>query len=242
MTFGRPAQSKPISLTEKAVIELREAILRLEHPPGAPLRLDALQQRYGLSSSPLREALNRLMADGLVLQDSNRGFRVAGVNAAEFRELTEMRLLLETEALRQSLRLGDDAWEGRVVAARHQLRKAEEELPQVTAALDERWSAAHRAFHLELFSGCPSQRLRRECAQLFGEADRYRRLTAEVRRSPRNKDAEHAAIMTAALARDEARAVELLRAHIQFTFDAMIQSLLGDDVRPSQRRSLRSAA
>ncbi len=239
MPSGSP--TRPLSLTERAALDLREAILRLDHPPGTPLRLEALQQRYGLSSSPLREALNRLVADGLVVQDSNRGFRVTEVSLAEFRELTEVRLLIEPETLRRSVREGDDAWEGRIVAAHHQLRRAEEDQPQVNPVLDGRWAAAHHTFHQELVSGCSSTRLRRECAQLFSEAERYRQVTARVRRLPRNKHAEHTAIMTAVLARDEARAVELLREHIQFTADAMSEALRTDEIRIDKAR-LRSAA
>lgn len=217
--------SKPLSLTERTLGDLREAILRLDYAPGSPLRLDTLQQQYSLSSTPLREALNRLVSEGLVVQDSNRGFRVSEISQAEFEELTEMRLLLEPEALRVSITHGDDAWEGRVVAAHHRLRKAEEAQPLTSAVLDQSWSDAHRAFHLELFSGAPSQRLQRQCATLFAEGERYRRITARLRRRPRDKGAEHGALMQAALDHDADRAVELLRGHILSTADGMIEAL-----------------
>lgn len=239
MQTGR--SSKPLSLTERAIFDLRAAILHLDHPPGSALRLDALQQRYGLSSSPLREALSRLVADGLVVQDSNRGFRVAEVSLEAFRELTEVRLLIEPETLRRSVREGDEAWEGRVVAAHHQLRRAEEDLPQRNPVLDARWAAAHQTYHFELLSGCQNARLRRECVQLFSDAERYRQVTARIRRAPRDKNTEHTDIMTAALARDEARAAQLLREHIQFTAEAMAEALHGEERRGGTPRILSAA-
>ncbi|TAL01439.1 MAG: FCD domain-containing protein, partial [Rhodospirillaceae bacterium] len=210
---------KQLSLTEHTLNELREAILRIDHEPGSALRLDALQKQYGTSSSPLREALNRLVSEGLVTQDSNRGFRVATISLDEFRDMTEMRLLLEPEALRRSIEYGDDEWEGRVIAAHHRLRRAEEGKTSISPTLDEDWSTVHRAFHLELFSGGPSLRLQKQCASLFTEAERYRRVTARLRQRPRDKGAEHAAIMAAALDRDSGLAVTLLRNHIQSTAD-----------------------
>ena len=227
---------RPSSLTEKALGQLREAILRADHAPGTALRLDALQRQYGLSSSPLREALNRLVSEGLVRQDSNRGFRVSTVSLDELRDLTEMRLLLEPEALRRSIAYGDDTWEGRIVAAHHTLRKAEEGQTLVGPTIDEAWSQAHRAFHMALLGGAPSLRLRRQCASLFAEAERYRKITAHLRRRPRDKGAEHAALMAAALDRDAARAAELLSNHIKSTFENMVDVLQAIEETPRPAR------
>jgi DNA-binding GntR family transcriptional regulator len=226
------ALNKPQSLTERALTDLREAILRLDYVPGTQLRLEALQNHFGLSSSPLREALNRLVSEGLVVQDSNRGFRVSEISIEAFQELIEMRLLLEPEALRASILHGDDAWEGRVVAAHHRLRRAEEGRPLVNPALDQNWSDAHRAFHLDLFSSAPSQRLKSKCASLFAEGERYRRLSAGLRRTLRNKGAEHETLMKTALDHDAGRAAELLRDHISSTAQGMMEALAAlEDMR-----------
>ena len=109
------------SLVNQAIRRLRSAIRRAELDPGARLRIDALQARFGLSSSPLREALNRLAAEGLVEAEERRGFRVKPVSIAEFLDLTRVRLLLEKEALKESMRLGDDEWEARIIAAFHRM-------------------------------------------------------------------------------------------------------------------------
>jgi GntR family transcriptional regulator, carbon starvation induced regulator len=236
----RSDASKPLSLTERAIQDIRKAILRLDHAPGSALRLEALQAQYGLSSSPLREALSRLVADGLVHQESNRGFRVAELTAEELADLTQMRMLVEPPGLAQSIQHGDEVWEGRVVAAHHRLQRAEEGLAELQPALSEPWSIAHRTFHLELFSGCPSARMRRECTRLFDEAERYRWGTARLRRIPRKKDVEHAMLVEAALGRDAERATKLLRDHIEFAAASMKDILL-DGAFQIEKPSLNSA-
>ena len=233
VTFSStPAQSRAPSLTALALTTLREAILVGEHAPGAPLRLEALQRQHGLSSSPLREALNRLVAEGLVTQDSNKGFRVSEISAHAFEELTELRLLIEPEALRLSVLHGDDAWEGRVVAAEHHLRGAEADLDPIGTTLDKDWSMAHRNFHMELLSAAPSARLRRQCLALFGEGERYRRLTSRYRKRARDKANEHAELVAAGLSSDAERVSALLREHILTTANNMMAILSDDILRP----------
>ena len=67
----------PPTLVEKVFVQLRRDILQGAHKPGEKLKLEVLQAHYGLSSSPLREALNRLAQEGLVSTDERRGFRAA---------------------------------------------------------------------------------------------------------------------------------------------------------------------
>ena len=185
------------------------------------LRLDNLQQLLGLSSSPLREALNRLVAEGLVEVEEGKGFRAAQISVEEFRQLTHIRLLLEGDALRSSIELGDDEWEGRVVSAFHKLRRVEDRLSEAAEydfAATEDWSARHRQFHMALLSGCGNPLLIQMCGNLFDQGERYRRY---ARRSaqPRKKSLEHKSIEEAVLSRDADKSAELLTAHIQKTAD-----------------------
>src|SRR5687768_17088376 len=85
-------------LAERAYRELRQAIVRGEFPPGARLRVEALARRFAVSSSPLREALNRLSEQGLVRTLENRGFRVAPLTAQGVSDLARVRTLVECEA------------------------------------------------------------------------------------------------------------------------------------------------
>src|SRR5690554_6287428 len=143
-------------LTEQAYRALRKAIVQCEFAPDERLRVEEISTRYGFSSSPVREALARLAEQGFVRSIENRGFRVAPVTIEGIADLTQVRLLIETEALRQALDKGDDHWEERIVAAAHSLRLAEQRLEEGPVALDETWSARHRAFHLAIYSACNS--------------------------------------------------------------------------------------
>ena len=114
-----------LPLAEQAFRLLRGRILRCEIEPGEKLKVEALQKEHGFSSSPLREALNRLAQEGLVKSDERRGFRASPVTVADLRDVTRMRLLLDIEALKESIRNGDDAWEAAAISAYHRLEKVE---------------------------------------------------------------------------------------------------------------------
>ena len=119
---------------EKAYRRLRNDIIFGRLAPSQKLRLEALKDAYGISVSTLRELLNRLTSEGLVVAESARGFEVAPVSADNFKELANLRLLLESHALQRSFVLGDMDWEGRVVAAHHKLATMEGERSPATSA------------------------------------------------------------------------------------------------------------
>lgn len=214
-----------LPLAEHTYRELRQAIVRCEFAPGARLRVEELSQRFAVSSSPVREALNRLSEQGLVRTLENRGFRVAPLTAEGVSDVARVRLLVETEALRDAIRHGDDAWEATVVASAHALSLVERRLGDAPRALDEDWSARHRAFHLSLYAACTSPLLLEMVDVLFDNAERYRRWTAQHRVTPRRKNEEHQRLLGAVLARDADKAAELLRHHIGHT-ERLVASIL----------------
>src|SRR5882757_207062 len=108
-------------LSEQAYELLRNRILVGSLPAQTKLKMDALQRDHQISSSPLREALNRLVAENLVIADERRGFRVAPMTAADLVDLTAARVVIEPAALKASIKNGTDRWEARVVAAFHWL-------------------------------------------------------------------------------------------------------------------------
>lgn len=216
-----------VPLAERAYRDLRQALVRGDFAPGARLRLDELSRRFAVSSSPLREALNRLSEQGLVRTLENRGFRVAALTAAGVSDLARVRMLVECEALRDAIAHGGDAWEAQVVAAAHALALIERRLGDEPRALDDDWSARHRQFHLSLYAACTSPLLLDLADVLFANAERYRRWAARFRQVPRRKHDEHQQLLTATLARDAERAVELLRRHIGRTEQLVVATLLG---------------
>lgn len=222
------------SLTERAYRELRRAIVRGEFEPGARLRVEDLTRRYAISSSPVREALNRLSEQGLVKLLENRGFRVAPLTAEGVNDLARVRVLVECDALRDAMAHGDDAWEAQVVAAGHELALAERRLGNEARALDDDWSARHRRYHLSLYAACTSPLLLQMADVLFDQAERYRRWAARTRPVARRKHDEHQQLMAAVLARDTDKAVALLRTHILRTGQVVTAALHGAGAAQTQ--------
>jgi GntR family carbon starvation induced transcriptional regulator len=214
-------------LAERAYQDLRRALVRGDFEPGARLRIDELARRFEVSSSPLREALNRLAQQGLVRILENRGFRVAPLTAEGVSDLARVRLLVECEALRDSIAHGDDGWEAQAVAAGHALALAERRLGDGVRALDDDWSSRHRRFHLSLYAACTSPLLLDLADVLFDNAERYRRWAARYRQSPRKKHDEHQQLLSAVVARDADKAVSLLATHITRTEQLVVATLHG---------------
>lgn len=207
MTEARP-------LVEQAFSSLRRNVLIGVHPAGSKLKVEELQQVYGFSSSPLREALSRLAQEGLVRSDERRGFRVAPISVEDFSDITRMRLMLDVAALRDAIAAGDDRWEASIVAAYYRLEKVETRLGDGPQTLDDEWSALHRDFHRSLMSACPSSRTLTWSESLFDQAERYRRHSAQYRTGLKRKSNEHQVLMAATLRRDADAACKLLQEHI----------------------------
>jgi GntR family transcriptional regulator, carbon starvation induced regulator len=213
-------------LAERIYRELRRAIVRCEFPPGQRLRVEELSRRWDASSSPVREALNRLSEQGFVRALENRGFRVAPLTVAGVSDLVRVRLLVECEALRDSIAHGDDTWESGMVAAAHALGRVEQRMGDGPVALNDDWSERHRAFHMALYAACRSPLLLELVGGLFDQAERYRRWSARHRTAPRRKHTEHQRLLAGALARDSNAAVGLLAQHISSTERQVAAALL----------------
>ncbi|MNF24154.1 HTH-type transcriptional repressor CsiR [compost metagenome] len=205
------------SLIDVALQQMKKSIICCELAPGEKLKVAELSKSYGLSSSPIREALNRLAQEGIVEANENKGFRVTELSLDDFREITRLRCLLESEALADAIAHGDDTWEANVLGAFHRLGLIEKKLGKVAVVLDDDWAQRHKAYHFALFSACPSPLLLRMIDSLFDRAERYRRFSALHRTGERRKGDEHKQLMDAALARDSEKAVELLKRHINGT-------------------------
>lgn len=216
-----PAQTPDATLAQSAYLRLRSDIVEGVLAPGEKLRVEHLKDRYDVGAGTLREALALLVADALVVQHGHRGFRVTPISLADFIDITETRVQLETEALRQSITLGDDAWEANLTSAFHLLSLAEERLASGGAEAFAQWEARNRAFHEVLIAACPSRWLHHFLAILYRQSERYRRLSITHQPVPRDVHEEHQAIFDACLARDAGKAAEYLAAHIRKTLEAV---------------------
>lgn len=215
-----------LSIASTLTFRLRDAILSGTLLPNTRLRLEELGAQYGVSLSPVREALLRLAGEGFVVSEDQRGFRVAEASPQNLEEVTALRAHLEPFALRLSIERGDLKWEEDLVALFHRLTRIEQK-DGFVPFLDE-WEQAHREFHLGLVSGCGMPMLVQFCAMLHDQSDRYRRLFLKKRPPQRNVAKEHAAIVDAVLKRNADKACELLLKHSQRT-GATVEAFMRED-------------
>ncbi len=158
--------------------QLRADLLGGELEPASKLAIEALAERYATSATPLREALNRLVSDGLVERREQRGFVVAGISEQDLAEITQARCWLEAIALRESMAAHTVDWEEALVLAHHRLARTPRSLSASQFEDNPDWEPLHRAFHRALISGCGSRWLLSFCEQLADQHHRYRRLSA----------------------------------------------------------------
>ena len=203
---------QPTTVGESAYQRIRSDIVFGRLPPGKKLKLDQLKADYGASVSTLRETLNRLHSERLVVAEGQKGFEVAPVSIANLREIAALRQLLECRALEQSFRAGDMEWEGRVVAAHHRLARMEERMARGDRAHSEEWKRYDWQFHQALISACGSKMLIDNHAAVFDKYLRYQMIALSYRGEIAAQ--EHALLMECALERDAKRACEVLSSHV----------------------------
>ena len=229
-----PKDLASLSLTQTAYERLRADLLACRLCPGERLRINDLCVALGVSLSAVREALSRLTAEGLVVAEPQRGFRAAPISDAELRDLTAVRIEIETLCLRRSLAAGDVGWEERLVAAHHRLSRTPARDVDDPHRVAEPWAEAHAAYHAALVAGCDSPWLLRLRGILYAQTERYRRLSVPLARMERDLPREHREIMEAALARDVDGACALLASHFELTstilLDAGQGAVMGDAV------------
>lgn len=199
---------------------IRDDIIAGQLPPGRKLKLDALKSQYGASVSTLREILNRLASENLVMAEGQRGFEVAAATADNLREVADLRLLLESHALRLSLETGDLDWEGRVVAAHHKLSVVEAQLLSGDMDRTAQWVRYDFAFHNALISACGSRTLLDLHASVFDRFIRYHMLAESFRGSAVMDD--HKALFELAMQRDIDNCVRKLTSHIKSGVDYVL--------------------
>lgn len=220
--LSRPTTSvEPKTLVEGAYQRLRRDIIEGVHPPGEKLRVEHLKDQYNVGAGTLREALLLLVTDALVVTQGQRGFRVAPISIADFEDITRTRVLLETEALRQSIAFGGEDWEAGVVAAFHRLSRAEERLADNDSSTTEEWEKRNRAFHEALIAASSSRWITHFQQILYQQSERYRRISLFRQPIERDVHAEHQALFDATMARDSTRATSILTEHILRTLDAI---------------------
>jgi DNA-binding GntR family transcriptional regulator len=199
--------------TADLVLEaLRQRILSGQLRPGAPLRQEALADELGVSRIPVREAIRRLEAEGLVSVHAHRGAYVCGISAADVVETFELRLQIEPWLFGEAIRA---AGAGRLDAARAAL-----DASRHAEAAD--WGRVNWRLHEALYLPARRDLAMNVLRQLHDRGDRYLRF--QVVNVPLRKQAhaEHLALIEYAEKGDAAGAAKALRAHIQVALEQVV--------------------
>ena len=200
---------------------LRRDILRGLLAPDERLRVNAVARRYDSGAIPVREALNRLASEALVVYSEQRGFAVAPISRADLLDLTRARSMLSEVAMRESVLHGDAAWEERVLLSFHRLSKVHRYLSVDPPEPNPAYDGPHREFHSALLSGCGSQWTIELSEQLFDHAERYRNVSRKIAVVPRED--EHKMIVDAALGRRVEETVSLIKRHVELTAEIVME-------------------
>ncbi len=201
------------TIAEKSYRRIRADIIFGRLVPGQKLKLDKLKIGYDTSISTLREVLNGLAAEGLVVAEEQKGFKVSPVSVADLKETAELRLLLETHALDQSFVDGDVDWEATLVAAHHKLARMEQVMASGDTSGTEDWKRYDWEFHQALIAACGSTLLMETHSVIFDRYLRYQMIALSYRGDV--AATEHQQLLDAALRRDAEVAKGILKQHIQ---------------------------
>jgi DNA-binding GntR family transcriptional regulator len=208
---------------------LKSDILSAALEPGRKLQLRFLMEHYDAGQTPLREALNRLTTEDLVIGKEQRGFFVKPISLEELGELTKTRCWVEGLALRESMANANAAWEEALLVAHHRLERAPRSLNPDRFDSNPEWERLHRAFHAKLIDGCGSRPLIGFCEQLADRLNRYRALSSRKAFRVRKVSQEHADILKAVLDHDTEEAVRLLQRHYGQTADFIHEDLVSSE-------------
>ncbi|WP_435178891.1 GntR family transcriptional regulator [Actinacidiphila sp. bgisy145] len=209
-------------LSEQVYAHLRDAIMRGDHAPGAPLKPQDLAKEQGVSLAVVREALVRVVGEGLADRLPNRGFAVPSFSDRRWQEIVEARRTIEPAVLRMSVERGDVDWEARVRAAHHRLARTAPYAPEEGEYYTAAWAEAHRAFHRTLLEGCGNHALLETFDRLWTASELARRWSAH-RNPGRDGIEEHRRLEEAVLARDADTAAAVLVRHLTLTAAALTE-------------------
>jgi len=200
---------KRITVADAATNEIRRRILAGELPDGTPVRQDALADDFGTSRIPIREALSRLEAEGLVASYPHRGYVVTALSRDEIKELFELRALLEPELIQAAIpNMREKHFEA-----------AEAILSRYTSDLDNydvhTWGELNTQYHLALYEASGRKKTIEIVRGLLVNTDRYTRLVITLDKGIEHAKEDHGGLLELCRKRSINQAVALTRDHIQ---------------------------
>ena len=219
------------TLSERVAALVEADIVSGALAPGSRLAIADLAAHYGIGATPVREGLSRLVARGLIVAIGQRGFRVSAISRADLEDITKLRVLIECEALRESMIRGDGAWEGAIVAALHRLRRYTEQNGAGLREGSPEFDALHKGFHTALIAECGSPRMLAAHSDLYDQAYRYRRIMMSGFEDSGEFVAVHEELAELVITRRSPEALARLAAHLTSTLAAVYPDASGSQAR-----------
>ncbi|MGY2904134.1 DNA-binding GntR family transcriptional regulator [Bradyrhizobium sp. URHC0002] len=210
------ARPKPIGSTEMIADALRDAICSGEVPPGAPLKQDDIAAEFGVSHTPVREALKALVSEGLAVLHHNRGCFVSDLSSAVARELMEFRAVLEPRLAGWAI---DHLTEANIEQGR-----------QVIAKIDKTGNPLQRLrlaaeFHTVIYVRANRPFFLEQVSRARNNLNRYWRLAWADQTFPVSTQNEHQKILDLCVSRDRAGLMAFIEQHIMTSGEVVLQYL-----------------
>lgn len=210
------SSQEPRPASAAVVDALRRQILRGALQEGERLRQDALATHFGVSQMTVREAFRQLVTEGFLMAEARRGVRVARMSPEEAWETTQLRSLIEAQALEWAI----------PALTKADLALAERSLDELDAARStDRIIALNARFHTALYAPARRERTFAMIAMLRSNFERYLRFTWDETEHLAQSQREHRAILEACRLQDQACACALLQQHIRATGELLVQRL-----------------
>ena len=215
------------SIQSRIENDLREQILHGSIKPGGRINVRQLEKVFGVSHIPIREAMRRLEAEGLVVNVPQRGAVAAAASLSELDDVYDLRRIVEPPVVRRAVSKMDDGDRAVMTAAFLRLDRAEK------GAKDIPFSEAHWDFHWSVIGPGATGEIERLVHKLWRVADRYVRLTKAVVVDVAHE--HHSQIYEACLAGDGDAAATVLETHLHLTGNVLrMQFNRSDDTKPSE--------
>jgi DNA-binding GntR family transcriptional regulator len=205
------------SAVNDALADLRGQIANGQLRPGDSVAEEDVARRLGISRTPVREAIGRLVSEGLLTKDDNRTARVFRPSLEDLLEIYEIRLPLEILAATLAAENADETLDKSLRDCFGRLRDR---------PVDQAWTMNHEEFHLTLFSGSKRGHLLEVIAGLRLRSEPYVRFAIRVDSKFRERSqTHHAAMIKAVAARDPKQMERLVRRHLKSTTDKVTELL-----------------
>jgi len=213
------------TLAQECYAKIQDDILDGIFSPGQKLKITKLKDQLQSGQSAVREALSRLVTTGLVEAEDNKGFRVTKISESDIRDIYQTYLDIELLAVTKAMKLGDDAWQGKIVGALYELALVENGTKPPSYEI---WMERNYNFHVALISGCNSPALMQIRSDIYRRFDRYCRISFNLNTDLKQLTAnhqEHQELAQAVLNRDAKKVEKLMTYHIMGSLEDVIKQL-----------------